>query len=122
ISKIAIFRALNLGDMLCVIPTIRAIRAAWPEADVYLIGLPWQKEFVRRFSQYFDHFIEFPGWPGLPEQEPDLARIPEFLSLVQHHQFDLLFQMQGNGEITNTLCATWGSKRLCGLRTSGGYA
>lgn len=122
ISRIAIFRALNLGDMLCIIPTVRAIRAAWPGADIHLIGLPWQKDFVRRFKHYFDHFIEFPGWPGLPEQEPDLERIPTFLRDVRNMRYDLLFQMQGNGEITNTLCATWGSQRMCGLRKPGEYA
>ena len=122
ISKIAIFRALYLGDMLCIIPTVRALRAAYPAAKIFLIGLPWQREFVSRFCHYFDHFIEFAGWPGLPEQEPDGARIIDFLHTIRAHRFDLILQMQGNGEITNSLCMLWNASRRCGLRKAGEYA
>ncbi|MDQ2657801.1 MAG: glycosyltransferase family 9 protein [Bacteroidota bacterium] len=122
ISKIAIFRALYLGDMLCIIPTVRSIRAAFPHSEIYLIGLPWQKEFADRFARYFDHFIEFPGWPGLPEQQPDREKILAFLLRISRFNFDLVLQMQGNGETTNSLCMLWNGKQVCGLRKAGEYA
>ena len=121
ISKIGIFRALYLGDMLCIIPTVRALRRAFPHAKIFLIGLPWQREFVKRFQHYFDELIEFPGWPGLPEQECDVENILRFLQRIRTYQFDLILQMQGNGEITNSMCMLWGGKRVCGLRKTGGY-
>jgi ADP-heptose:LPS heptosyltransferase len=117
VKRIAIFRALFLGDMLCIIPTVRAIRRAYPEAEITLIGLPWQTEFVKRFSMYFDHFIDFPGWPSLPEQEPDTQRILSFLKLVRSKKFDLVFQMQGNGKVTNDMCRLWNARIVTGLRT-----
>lgn len=116
ISRIAIFRALYLGDMLCIVPAVRAIRKAYPEATITLIGLPWQKDFVRRFSHYFDDFIQFPGWPGLPEQEPDTDAIFEFLRMMRQQNFHIIFQMQGNGMITNTMCMLWGGKKVYGLQ------
>ncbi len=122
ISKIAIFRALYFGDMLCIIPTVRSIRAACPHAEIALIGLPWQVDFVRRFDRYFDRFIEFPGWPGLPEQSIDPDRILSFLQEIRKHEFDLVLQMQGNGAATNRLCMMWGARKVCGLRRAGGYA
>jgi ADP-heptose:LPS heptosyltransferase len=121
IRNIGIYRALHLGDMLCIIPAVRAIRNAFPNAAIYLIGLSWQQAFAKRFHLYFDHFIEFPGWPGLPEQHTDTKKIPSFLSAMQALQLDLLFQMQGNGEITNTMCALWGAKTLTGLRRENQY-
>ena len=78
IKKIAVFRALQLGDLLCAIPAVRALRAAFPNAEITLIGLPWAKDLVARFNQYFDKFISFPGYPGLPEQPFDASKFEEF--------------------------------------------
>jgi ADP-heptose:LPS heptosyltransferase len=121
VRRIAVFRALYLGDMLCIIPTIRAVRHAYPAAEIVLIGLPWQKDFVRRFNHYFDGFIEFPGWPGLPEQPFNRELTLRFLRNIATHNFDLVLQMQGNGELTNSLCMLWNGKKVCGLRKPGEY-
>lgn len=120
-SRIAIFRALYLGDMLCIIPSVRAVRKAHPCAEIFLVGLPWQKDFVARFPWYFDKFIEFPGWPGLPEQPVDGEKIVQFLQTIRTYRFDLVLQMHGNGVLTNGLCMLWGAKKVCGLRHEGGY-
>src|SRR5947208_15090197 len=103
IKKIAVFRALQLGDMICIIPAMRALRTAYPDAEITLLGLPWAAGFVNRFSKYFDHFIYFPGYPGLPEQPYDEIAFEAFLHRVQDEQFDLVLQMQGNGTVVNQL-------------------
>ena len=109
-QKIAILRALHLGDMMCTIPALRALKTALPGSDITLIGLPWASDFTKRFPLYLDDFIEFPGYPGLPEQEPDIFRIPAFISEMQDQRFDLVLQMQGSGSITNSLVALFGGK------------
>jgi ADP-heptose:LPS heptosyltransferase len=121
ISSIAIFRALYLGDMLCILPVIRALKSAYPDARITLIGLPWQKMFVDRFPNYIDDFIEFPGWPGLPEQPFEPERILNFLHTIRERHFNLLLQMQGNGEVTNSMCMLWGADIVCGLRKPDEY-
>jgi ADP-heptose:LPS heptosyltransferase len=110
-----------MGDLMCIIPTVRAIRQAYPAASISLIGLRWQKEFVERFGHYFDDFVEFPGWPGLPEQPIDPKRIVTFLDFMQSQSYDLVVQMQGNGVITNTLSMLFGAKKVCGLRKANEY-
>jgi ADP-heptose:LPS heptosyltransferase len=112
---IVILRALQLGDLLCSVPAFRALRAAFPKAHIALLGLPWAGAFVRRFPRYLDEFIEFPGWPGLPEQEPQLAQIPHFLEKMQARRFDLSLQMQGSGSITNSLVALFGARHSAGF-------
>ncbi len=121
INKIAIFRALNLGDLLCIIPVARALRSAFKDASITLIGLPWQEQFVKRFNKYFDKFISFPGWPGLPEQKFDEDQVVAFLQKIKQQHFDLVLQMQGNGSITNSMCMLWGARIVTGLRLENDY-
>lgn len=118
ISRIALFRALQLGDLLCVIPAIRTLRRGFPHATITLIGLPWQKDLVSRFPSYFDSFIEFSGWPGLPETIWSAERCIEFLQSMQECKFDLVLQLQGNGMLTNSMCLLWNGRLTAGLRKS----
>ncbi|MDB5023219.1 MAG: glycosyltransferase family 9 protein [Mucilaginibacter sp.] len=122
IKKIAIFRALQLGDMLCAIPAVRALRKAYPEAEIVLLGLPWAKSFIERFNRYFDRFIHFPGYPGLPEQPFNAAAFGEFLPIIQQQGFDLIIQMQGNGSIVNPMVELFGAKYTAGFSTEGHFA
>ncbi|MFT3894220.1 MAG: glycosyltransferase family 9 protein [Anaerolineales bacterium] len=114
IEKIIIFRALQLGDMLNAVPAFRALRAAYPEAYITLAGLPWCDKFVERFHAYLDDFITFPGYPGLPEQKPDLPAILSFLENMQRQKFDLAIQMQGSGDIVNPMIELFGAKQTAG--------
>lgn len=112
--KIAILRALQLGDMLCSIPAIKAIKDAYPYAEITLIGLPWAKELVNHFFKIFDNFIEFPGHPDLPERK-DRKNLDTFFANVKKQNFDLLLQMHGDGTVTNALVAKMGAKDTAGF-------
>jgi ADP-heptose:LPS heptosyltransferase len=116
INKIAIFRALQIGDLLCTIPAIRSIRSAFPEAKIDLIGLPWSKSFTQRFNQYFDGFIEFGGYPGLPEIPFEISKTMNFLQDIQRRQYDLVIQLQGEGNIANPLVSLFGAKLSAGFK------
>ena len=119
--RVAVFRALQLGDLLCSVPAFRALRAALPGAEIVLIGLPWARAFAARYRDYFDGFREFPGYPGLPEREPRLGELPDFLASVRGERFDLVVQMQGDGTITNPLTALFGGRRHAGYYRPGQF-
>lgn len=115
IKRIAIFRALQLGDMLCSIPAVKALRNAYPQAHITLVGLPWAKALTERFPQYFNAFKSFPGYPGLPEQPFAPKAFTTFLMQMQQEEYDLVLQMQGNGSLTNSLVALFNGKHTAGF-------
>lgn len=115
IHKIAVFRALKLGDMLCAVPALKALRAAYPTAEIILLGLPWAKIFVERFNKYIDRFIHFPGYAGLPEQPYNEEDFDDFINAMRLENFDLVLQMQGNGTIVNPLMFLFNAKNVAGF-------
>lgn len=118
--KIAVFRALQLGDLLCSVPALRALDHAYPEAHITLIALPWARELAQRLP-YVDEFVEFPGFPTMPERPPDMAAIPAFFSAMREREFDLAIQLHGSGELTNPLTVLMGAKRNAGYYRSGNW-
>jgi len=113
-QRILVLRALKLGDLLCAVPAFRALRHAFPNAHIALLSLPWAAEFVDLFPRYFDEFISFPGWPGLPEQPVDPSRTVAFLAHMQTRQWDVAIQMQGNGTFVNAMLHLFGANILAG--------
>lgn len=121
LRNIAVFRALQLGDLLCAVPALRALRAAAPRAKITLIGLPWAKTFAARFDRFIDDFLMFPGFPGLPETVPEIGCLPEFLAKAQAQHFDFALQLHGNGTLTNPLTVALGAARNAGFYVPGSY-
>lgn len=119
--KIAVFRALQLGDMLCTVPALRALRAAAPLAQITLVGLPWATSFVKRYHRYVDNLLVFPGFPGLPEQPLHLTSVPHFFAEAQRERFDLVLQMHGSGTLSNPIAALFGAAHAAGFYVPGQY-
>ncbi len=122
LHQIAIVRALpGLGDMLCAVPALRALRTAFPKAQITLLGLPMTRPLIDRFLHYVDEFLEFPGYPGLPERTPPIHQLPAFFNEMQQRGFDLALQMHGNGMNINAFTALLGARFNAGFFLSGQY-
>ncbi len=116
-KKIAIFRALYLGDMLLAVPALRAIRRRFPEAEITLVGLSWMEAFVRRFRCYVDRFVEFGGYPGIKEIELVPERSECFIKEQKAYGYDVVIQMHGSGCVSNAVVAALGGKETIGYYT-----
>ena len=57
-QRVAIVRALpGLGDGLCAVPALRALRRAWPNAELTVVGLPGGEWLRDRFPRYVDRWL-----------------------------------------------------------------
>jgi ADP-heptose:LPS heptosyltransferase len=120
VASIAVLRALpGLGDLLCAVPALRALRAAHPGARITLIGLPAVAPLLARFAGYVDELLPFPGFPGIPEVPFDAARTAAFLTAAQDRRFDVAIQLHGSGQASNPFVALLGARRSAGFALPG---
>ena len=115
VRRIAIFRALFLGDLLCTTPAFRALKRRFPGAEITLIGLPWAREMAERLPA-LDRFEAFPGYDGIMETPYDPARTAAFFAAARATGYDLALQMHGAGEVSNGFVAGLGARVTAGYR------
>ncbi len=121
-QHIVVLRALRgLGDFLCAVPAWRALRGAFPSAHITLIGLSEIRSLLGRFPGLFDEWLEFPGFPGIPERPAAVHDLPGFLTAVQARHFDLALQMHGSGGISNLFTMLLGASTTAGFYVPGQY-
>ncbi|MES2742045.1 MAG: glycosyltransferase family 9 protein [Pseudomonadota bacterium] len=121
LRSIAVFRALGPGELLCVVPALRALRRAAPSAVISLIGLPSAEPFLARFPHYLDDHVAFPGFPGLSDSVPQIGLLPRFLNTVQRRAYDLVLQWHGSGSLSNAITGALGARRQAGYFLPGEY-
>jgi ADP-heptose:LPS heptosyltransferase len=111
--RVALLRALpGIGDLLCAVPALRALRATWPRAHVTLLGLPEAEWFVQRYGHLVDELLPVEGVTGLPEVQADRRRAQRFLQAARERRFDLALQAHGSGAVTNRLLTQLGAGHL----------
>lgn len=131
VRRILVIRALpGLGDMLCAAPALRALRLAYPHADLAVLGLPGAADVLARTGNHVDRLLPFQGWPGIPEGPAgcgegstapgewpaiDVGVAYAGLVALQREQFDLVLQLHGNGSVTNQLALAIGGRHTAGF-------
>lgn len=116
---IVVLRALPLGDTLCAVPALRALRRECPHASITLVGLSWARSLPERLPDYLDDFMAFPGFPGFPEPPPNPPAFARFVLDARSRGFDLAVQMHGDGSASNRLTRLLGARRVAGFARSG---
>jgi ADP-heptose:LPS heptosyltransferase len=117
VNKIAVIRASALGDFIVTLPAFEALRAAYPDAEIILLGRPWQKEFLIKGRTPIDRVIVIPVKKGVrveAEEQEDADELERFFETIQHEQFDLVLNFQGNGNSVNPFMKRLGAKLTVG--------
>lgn len=127
VSKIAVLRANGLGDWMFALPALDALRAAYPSAEIVLLGRPWHAQFLARRPGPIDRVIVVPPSKGVREeegsgelhpQEQNRAELEHFFSAMRDERFDLAIQLHGGGHYSNPFLLQLGARSTAGLRTA----
>ncbi|WP_345152553.1 glycosyltransferase family 9 protein [Micromonospora maritima] len=121
VERIAVLRANALGDFIFVLPALDALRAAYPSAEIVLLGAPWHAALWRDRPGPVDRVLVVPPAPGLRDPGPDEtpAETAEFLAAARAERFDLALQVHGGGANSNPFVAGLGARVTAGLRADG---
>ncbi|WP_328850889.1 glycosyltransferase family 9 protein [Micromonospora globbae] len=118
VERIAVLRANALGDFIFVLPALDALRAAYPEAEIVLLGAPWHAKLWRDRPGPVDRVLVVPPADGIryPEPDEEPAAMDDFLATARTKRFDLALQLHGGGANSNPLVAALGARVTAGLR------
>lgn len=119
VRRIAVLRANRLGDLLFALPALEALRAAYPEAEVTLLGARWHAAFLSGRPSPVDRVVPVPPTPGVNDVDGGYASAPEreaFLAELRRERFDLALQLHGGGRNSNPFVAGLGARVTAGAR------
>lgn len=119
VRKIAVLRPNAVGDFVFALPALHALRHAYPEAELVLLGKPWHAEFLRNRPGPVDRVVVVPPLPGIgapPEAPPDPAGTQRFVQQMRAERFDIAAQMYGGGRHSNRLVMRFGARLAIGAK------
>jgi ADP-heptose:LPS heptosyltransferase len=123
VRKIAILRAGGLGDLIFTLPALGALKEAYPEAEITLLGGPLQTGLLSGRREPVTRAITVPPSTGVNgpdtgvgEDEEELER---FFARMQGESFDLALQMHGGGGYSNPFVQRLGARVTAGAQAPG---
>jgi len=114
----------GLGDLLCGIPALRALRARLPRAHIALVTYAEMAPVLARWPDLVDELLAFPGHPGIPERPigPDRAADwAAFRAQAAARSFDLALQCYGANPAANEVTQALGARRTGGFFVPGAW-
>ncbi|RPJ50756.1 MAG: lipopolysaccharide heptosyltransferase family protein [Chloroflexi bacterium] len=122
VKKIAVLRALVLGDLIFVLPALEALHHAYPQAEIVYVARAWTADFVLGRIPGISQVI---GIRPAPADYEDLGFLihPEdaawlFPQMEAEHP-DIAISMQGGGKNSNPLVRRLGARVSIGSLESG---
>jgi ADP-heptose:LPS heptosyltransferase len=105
VRRIAVLRGGGLGDLLFALPAVDALAAAYPHAEILLLGSPGHAALLEGRPSSVSRVEVLPAARGVrevPGEEPDDRRIAAFRSSVRRDgPIDLAVQLHGGGRFSN---------------------
>jgi len=121
VRRLGVLRANAIGDYIVSVPALAALRAAYPDAEIVLLGHPWHRDFLTGRPGPVDRVVPVPVSTGVREPGRGAAEDPEeqgrFFAEMREERFDLAVQLHGGGRYSNPFVRRLGARVTAGLRT-----
>jgi ADP-heptose:LPS heptosyltransferase len=116
VGRIAVVRASALGEFVSSLPALYSLKAAYPGAELTLLGAPWHARALSGRPGPVDHVAVVPSMPGLRDGDCAPGELDAFLRWASAEGFDIALQMHGGGRTSNPFVAALGARVTAGLR------
>ncbi|HYH56696.1 MAG TPA: glycosyltransferase family 9 protein, partial [Anseongella sp.] len=119
-KKIAVLRAGGLGDLIVTFPAIKAIKCAYPEAEIVLIAERMHNGLLERGRSAVDRVVVPPFSWHLPEEAGRSSEeIDAFFRAMQEEKFDIAVHFQGKGIAANQVIKKFKARVTAGNTCEG---
>jgi ADP-heptose:LPS heptosyltransferase len=117
VSRIAVLRGGGLGDLIFAIPAMAALKAAYPDATLTLLGSPIHKSLLAAVKGPVDEVCILPFAEGVRPGDEDPEALEAFFADMRARNFDLAVQVHGGGRYSNPFLLRCGARHTVGIRT-----
>ncbi|WP_198318313.1 glycosyltransferase family 9 protein [Arthrobacter sp. YN] len=127
VTRIAVLRGGGLGDLMYLYPALHAVKNAYPNATITLLGTPIHAALVAATEGPVDAVEMLPVARGVhdgprngerfEDDAEDLAAQEAFFDSMRSREFDVAFQMHGGGRFSNPFLHRLGARHTVGTRT-----
>jgi ADP-heptose:LPS heptosyltransferase len=120
VEKIAVLRAGGIGDLVFALPALEALRAAYPDAELTLLGTTHHAALLDGRPSLVDRVVAVPPTEGINmrDGEPrDPGEVEAFLASMREEHFDIALQLHGGGRHSNPFVLALGARLTAGLRS-----
>ena len=120
VRKLAVLRANALGDLIVALPALEALRAAYPAAELVLLGSGWHPAFLAGRPGPVDRCLAVPPTTGVRDDLPPAPpeQVEAFFTRVRAERFDLAVQLQGGGRHSNPFVRRLGARVTAGSQAA----
>jgi ADP-heptose:LPS heptosyltransferase len=120
VRRIAVLRANGLGDYVVAEPALSALRHAYPDAELTLLGARHHVALLEGRPSPVDRVVTVPLVPGVrvgPDPDATEDEVEAWCAARRAEGYDLAVQLHGGGRNSNTLLLRLGARVTVGAAT-----
>lgn len=120
-QKICVYRIGNIGDIICTIPALIAVRKTYPKAHITLLTSPGRKGSPGAKELLGNAWFMDKLWVYYADEISGLRKTSEFIKKIRAEKFDLMVYLPQELITLKTLFRNFIFIKLCGIRKVIGF-